>query len=41
MIEDNKSKKEKIKSKVQEYIEAIIIAISDCSCYSDICHPGI
>jgi signal peptidase I len=27
MIEDNKSKKEKIKSKVQEYIEAIIIAI--------------
>ena len=27
MTEDNKSKKEKIKSKVQEYIEAIIIAI--------------
>ncbi len=27
MIDDNKSKKEKIKSKVQEYIEAIIIAI--------------
>lgn len=27
MVEDNKSKKEKIKSKVQEYIEAIIIAI--------------
>jgi len=27
MVEDNKSKKEKMKSKVQEYIEAIIIAI--------------
>ena len=27
MVENNKSKKEKIKSKVQEYIEAIIIAI--------------